>query len=142
MARAKPLRIGELSRRTGCKIETIRYYERIGLLRPPERRGRYRQYDAEGVSSLGFIRRARDLGFTLDQVRALLRLSGEGGIACTEARDLAASHLADVRKRIADLKSMAWALATIVRQCDAGAQPSCPLIKTLAGPTFRDMPAL
>jgi MerR family mercuric resistance operon transcriptional regulator len=141
MARTKPFRIGELSRRTGCKIETIRYYERIGLLPRPERRGRYRQYDVEGVSSLAFVRRARDLGFTLDEVRALLRLSARGGVACAEARDLAASHLANVRKRIADLRSMERVLATMVRQCDAGAQPSCPLIKTLAGAIVRDMPA-
>lgn len=133
MAQAKPLRIGELSRRTGCNIETIRYYERIGLLPRPDRRGRYRQYDATGVSSLAFIRRARDLGFTLDEIHALLRLSAEGGAACAEARDLAATHLVDVRKRIADLRSMERALAAVVRQCDAGEQPACPLIEALSG---------
>jgi MerR family mercuric resistance operon transcriptional regulator len=131
---AKPLRIGELSRRTGCNIETIRYYERIGLLPRPDRRGRYRQYDAAGVSSLAFIRRARDLGFTLDEIRQLLRLAagGGGGGACAEARDLAATHLSDVRKRIADLKSMERALAAAVRQCDAGDEPACPLIEALS----------
>ena len=132
MTPTKPLRIGELSRRTGCNIETIRYYERIGLLPRPDRRGRYRQYDAAGVSSLTFIRRARDLGFTLDEIRQLLRLSAEGGAACAEARDLAATHLIDVRKRIADLKSMERALAAAVRQCDAGDEPACPLIEALS----------
>ena len=119
---AKPLRIGELSRRTGCTIETIRYYERIGLLPRPDRHGRYRQYDTAGVSSLAFIRRARDLGFTLDEVRQLLRLAAGG----------AATHLIDVRKRIADLKSMERALAAAVRQCDAGDEPACPLIEALS----------
>jgi MerR family transcriptional regulator, mercuric resistance operon regulatory protein len=132
MAQAKPLRIGELSRRTGCNIETIRYYERIGLLPRPDRRGRYRQYDAAGVSSLAFIRRARDLGFTLDEIRALLRLSADGGAACAEARDLAATHLADIRRRIADLRSMERALAAAVRECDAGKRPACPLIEALS----------
>src|SRR5438270_5491618 len=102
MPQPKPLRIGELSRRTGCNIETIRYYESIGLLPRPDRLGRYRQYDAASISSLAFIRRARGLGFTLDEIRALLRLSVGGGAACAEARDVAATHLADIRRRIAD----------------------------------------
>ena len=72
------IQIGELSRRTGCNIETIRYYERIGLMPPPPRRGRYRSYDGEHVGRLGFVRRARELGFTLDEVRALLGLAGGG----------------------------------------------------------------
>lgn len=133
MTQARPIRIGELSRRTGCNIETIRYYERIGLLPQPDRRGNYRQYDAAGVSSLAFIRRARDLGFTLDEIRALLRLSTKDGPACAAARELAATHLADVRKRIADLRSMERALASTLRQCDAGEQPTCPLIEALSG---------
>jgi MerR family mercuric resistance operon transcriptional regulator len=133
MAQAKPIRIGELSRRTGCNIETVRYYERIGLLPRAARSGRYRQYDAAGVSSLTFIRRARDLGFTLDDIRTLLRLSLGGGAACAEARGLAAAHLVEIRKRIADLRSMERALAATVRLCDAGEQPICPLIEALSG---------
>ncbi len=128
----KPIRIGELSRRTGCNIETIRYYERIGLLPPPERRGSYRHYDAAGISYLTFIRRARDLGFTLDEVRALLRLAAGGSQACADARDIASAHLAEVRKRIADLRAMERALAAAVTQCDAGQQPVCPLIDALS----------
>jgi MerR family mercuric resistance operon transcriptional regulator len=139
MAHAKPLQIGELSRRTSCNIETIRYYERIGLLPQPSRRGTYRQYEASDVASLAFIRRARDLGFTLEEIRALLRLSAGGRAACGEARDLAATHLDDVRKRIADLKSMERALAAAVRQCDAGEQPECPLIEALSGSASRGL---
>lgn len=135
MPQAKPLRIGELSARTGCNIETIRYYERIGLLRPPGRRGRYREYDDAGVSSLAFIRRARDLGFTIEEIRALLRLSAGDGAVCAEARNLAATHLADIRRRIADLRSMERVLASTVRQCDAGEQPACPLIEGLSRST-------
>ena len=137
MAHAEPLRIGELSRRTSCNVETIRYYERIGLLPRPSRRGTYRQYDAANVSSLAFIRRARDLGFTLEEIRALLRLSAGGETACAEARDLAATHLDGVRKRIADLKSMERVLVAVVRQCDADEQPACPLIEALFGSASR-----
>ena len=123
--------IGELSRRTGCNIETIRYYERIGLMPAPPRRGRYRSYDRDHVARLGFVRRARELGFTLDEVRALLGLAVGGHASCAEVRNLAASHLKDVRARIADLKRMERVLADSVRACDAGQDPGCPLIEAL-----------
>ena len=125
------IQIGELSRRTGCNIETIRYYERIGLMPAPPRRGRYRSYGADDVGRLGFVRRARELGFTLDEVRALLGLAGGGHASCAEVRNLAASHLKDVRTRIADLKRMERVLADSVRACDAGQDPGCPLIEAL-----------
>jgi MerR family transcriptional regulator, mercuric resistance operon regulatory protein len=126
--------IGELSRRTGCNIETIRYYERIGLLPTPARRGRYRLYGTEDVGGLAFVRRARELGFTLDEVRTLL---GLGAGACAEARSLAATHLSDVRARIADLQALESVLADTVRRCDAGGEAVCPLIKVLGGPPAR-----
>jgi len=92
VARIAGIQIGELSRRTGCNIETIRYYERITLLPPPVRSaGGYRVYETADVRRLAFIRRARELGFTLDEVRALLALSeNDRQGACTEARELAA----------------------------------------------------
>jgi len=125
------IQIGELSRRTGCNIETIRYYERIGLMPAPPRRGRYRSYSGGDVDRLGFVRRARELGFTLDEVRALLALAAGGDATCAEVRGLAAVHLKDVRARIADLKRMERVLAESVRACDAGQDPGCPLIQTL-----------
>src|SRR5947207_14413589 len=90
VARSPGIQIGELSKRTGCNIETIRYYERISLLAaPPRSAGRYRIYDNADVRRLAFIRRARELGFTLDQVRALLALSeNDRQGACTEVREL------------------------------------------------------
>jgi MerR family mercuric resistance operon transcriptional regulator len=124
--------IGELSRRTGCNIETIRYYERIGLLPAPPRRGRYRAYGQVDVGRLGFVRRARELGFTLDEVRMLLGLAASGPAPCAEARALAAAHLRDVRARIADLRRMERVLAETVRACDAGDDAGCPLIATLS----------
>jgi MerR family mercuric resistance operon transcriptional regulator len=125
--------IGEFSRRTGGNIETIRYYERIGLLPVPDRSGRYRRYGAADVRRLMFIRRARELGFTLDAVRALLRLSEvDGGTVCAEVRDLAASHLVEVKAKIADLRAMERTLKEAVQRCDSGKVPGCPLIDALS----------
>ena len=124
--------IGQLSRRTGVNIETIRYYERIGLLPVALRQGRYRSYDEADVARLGFVRRSRELGFSIKEVRALLNLAVGGHGSCAEARDLAAVHLHDVRSRIADLHKMERTLATTVRACDVGDNAGCPLIDTLA----------
>lgn len=126
--------IGELSRRTECNIETIRYYERIGLLPQAHRPdGRFRRYDADDVARLRFIRRARQLGFTLDEVRTFMRLAGaEGDDACAEARSLAAAHVADIRAKIADLQAMEQVLSEAIRACEADRQPRCPLIEVLS----------
>jgi MerR family transcriptional regulator, mercuric resistance operon regulatory protein len=128
------IRIGDLSHRTGCNIETIRYYERISLLpRPSRSASRYRVYGGDDVRRLTFVRRARELGFSLDEVRALLALSADSGHeTCTEVRQLAAGHLVDVRAKIADLRAMERVLADAVRRCDAGEAPGCPLIDALS----------
>lgn len=123
--------IGELSRQTGCNIETIRYYERIGVLPVPHRRGRYRSYEPGDVRRLSFVRRARELGFPIDAVRALLRLAGGGQASCSQARDLAQTHLGDVRAKIADLRRMEQVLNDTVRACDVGDNAVCPLLETL-----------
>jgi len=123
--------IGELSRRTGCNVETIRYYERIGLVPPPPRRGRYRSYGPDDVRRLGFVRRARELGFTLDQVRTLFSLAAGGQGSCADARGIAITHLKDVRARIADLERMERVLADTVRACEMNDMAGCPLIDTL-----------
>jgi MerR family mercuric resistance operon transcriptional regulator len=134
MARSTAIQIGELSRLTGCNVETIRYYERVGLLpRPPRSAGRYRLYDTGDVRRLAFVRRARELGFTLDEIRALLVLSAaDSENTCGEVRALAARHLIDVRARIADLRAIERALSEAVRHCDAGELLGCPLIDTLS----------
>jgi MerR family transcriptional regulator, mercuric resistance operon regulatory protein len=134
MARNAEIQIGELSRRTGCNIETIRYYERIGMLPPPPRSAsRYRLYEAGDVHRLTFVRRARELGFSLDEVRALLALSVDTGReTCVEVRELAVGHLVDVRAKIADLRAMERALVHAVRCCDAGEPTGCPLINALS----------
>jgi MerR family mercuric resistance operon transcriptional regulator len=129
-----PLPIGELSRRTGVNIETIRYYERIRMLLPPPRTASGRRvYGFVETRTLAFIRRSRELGFTLEEIRTLLALSAENGqSACAEVRELAAGHLADVRAKIRDLKAMERVLADAVQRCDAGEASGCPLIYTLS----------
>ena len=127
--------VGEFSRRTGCNIETIRYYERIGLLPKPRREegGRFRRYDRDDVARLRFIRRARQLGFTLDEVRALLRVAlGDGEDVRTEARGIAAAHVAGIRAKIADLQAMERVLTDAICECDGGQRPRCPLMEVLS----------
>ncbi len=133
MGQSVGIQIGELSRRTGCNIETIRYYERIALLPAPARSaGRYRIYDTGDVRRLAFIRRARELGFALDEIRLLLALSDNGDAACAEVRQVAASHLAEVRTKIADLQAMEHILAEAVQRCAAGELPGCPIMNALS----------
>ena len=129
---AEDMPIGEFSRHTGCAIETIRFYEKIGVMPQARRHGRYPHYAVSDVGRLIFVRRARELGFTLDEVRALLKLAASGGKVCADVRVLAAAHLIDVRARIADLQSMERTLALVVQQCAAGKQATCPLIDTLS----------
>lgn len=127
--------IGELSRRTRCNIETIRYYERIGLLPRPDRQGgRFRRYGAGDVGRVRFVRRARQLGFSLDDVRVLLRLAASGGETMrAEARSVFSAHVAEIRAKIADLQSMERVLTEAIGECAAGRHPKCPLIEVLSG---------
>ncbi|MBA3511122.1 helix-turn-helix domain-containing protein [Sphingomonas sp.] len=126
------MQIGELSRKTGCNIETIRYYERIGLLPKPARSGSYRSYAPADVQRLQFVRRARELGFTLDEIRALLALALAPTDSCEPARDLAAAHLKHVRGKIADLRRMERVLSNAVRACDSEIDGGCPIIAALS----------
>ena len=134
VSRADNIPIGQLSRLSGVNIETIRYYERIKMLPPPPRTASGRRvYGPSETRTLAFIRRSRELGFTLNDIRALLALSADGGQgACAEVRELAAGHLGDVHAKITDLRAMERVLADVVRRCDAGEVPGCPLIDTLS----------
>ena len=129
-----PVSIGELARVASTKVVTIRYYERIGLLpSPPRTSGNYRAYDREQVSQLRFIRKCRDLGFTLDQVRDLLRLSSRKEQDCTEVDRLAAAHLAAVQAKIADLKRLATELQRLNNCCQGGGRiADCRIIEALS----------
>jgi MerR family mercuric resistance operon transcriptional regulator len=124
--------IGAASKRTGCHIETIRYYERIGLLPPASRSATgYRRYGLEHLKRLTFIRRARDLGFTLDEIRRLLRLADRRERSCAQARDLGTAHLRDIQVKLKDLRAMERVLKDMIVQCADGTLPDCPLIEAL-----------
>jgi len=131
-ADAPDLAIGTLARLTGCKVETIRYYERIGILpEPPRNSGGQRRYRAWHLKRLNFVRRARDLGFTLADVRGLLRLVDERDHSCEEVRTMALGHLEAVRARLADLEAMEAVLGEMVARCEGGKVPDCPIIDAL-----------
>ncbi len=124
--------IGELSRLTGVNSETIRYYEKIRLVPlPPRSRGGRRVYGAVERRALAFVRRSRNLGFTLDEIRALLRLGGPERAPCGEVRELASQHLADIRVKIADLRRLEKVLSDTIAKCASGRTPKCPIIEVL-----------
>lgn len=135
------LKIGDLSRATHTTVETIRYYEQIGLLPAPARTvGNYRAYEAGHLIRLSFIRRARDLGFTLDQVRDLLSLSDRKSESCESVDAIARAHLADVDRKIADLEALRTELDSYINQCSCGTIADCRIIEALAPPPWRQDP--
>lgn len=133
------LKIGELADRTGTNAPTIRYYEEIGLLPSPKRfESKQRRYGEEDVSRLTFIRRCRDFGFPIDQVRTLASLVNDASRSCVEARDLAQSHLDAVREKLSELRQLEKSIAAFVKDCDAscagGPGPDCVILEDLAKP--------
>ncbi len=132
-SRPQPLLIGKLADRTGGNIETIRYYEREGLLpHPPRPQGKHRAYDERHAQRLVFIRRGRELGFSLDNIRTLLQLADDGNSACGAAKDVTLRHLTDVRGKIASLRKLERSLKDMTNACTPGNQLSCPIIETLS----------
>ncbi len=124
--------IGRVSAETGVNIETIRYYERIGLMdAAPRSPGGRRLYGAQEVSRLRFIRRARGLGFSLETIRSLIRLEGEHE-PCASVKTLTEAHLAEVREKITDLQQLETTLTRLARECDNATTRSCPVIEALA----------
>ncbi|WP_315778481.1 MULTISPECIES: helix-turn-helix domain-containing protein [unclassified Bradyrhizobium] len=127
------LTIGDLAKRTGTKVETIRYYERIGLLPVPARtEGNYRTYDNDQLGRLSFIRRARDLGFSIDQVRDLLDLADQRDRSCEAVDVIAGQHLAEIERKIADLVALRDELADVIGRCKHGTVADCRIIEALA----------
>ena len=126
--------IGDLSRRTGVKVPTIRYYDQIGLLTPAARTaGNQRRYGPGAPERLQFIRHARDLGFPLDAISALIALQDHPDRSCAEANQIAAAQLADVRGRIARQQRLERELARLVRGCDGeGVAQDCYVLASLA----------
>lgn len=128
----KGLQRAELARRTGCNLETIRYYEKIGMMPdPPRSASGYRVYDAGHVSRLRFILRARELGFAIEEIRGLFALVDGGTQTCAEVKERTERHLADVRAKIADLRRIERVLAATAAQCTGNEVPDCPVLNAL-----------
>jgi len=129
----KRLQRAGLSRRTGCNLETIRYYEKIGMLPdPPRTAAGYRIYGEGHVARLRFIMRARELGFSIEDIRGLLDLVDTGNQTCAEVKERTERHLADVRSKIADLRRIERVLSTTAAQCSGREVPQCPILTVLA----------
>jgi Cu(I)-responsive transcriptional regulator len=127
------MNIGKLARAADTKAETIRYYERIGLLpAPPRTGGNYRDYSAAHVSRLTFTRRARDLGFSIQQVRALLDLADQKEQSCQAVDAIAREHLAEVKRKLADLSALRRELDLLIGQCRHGTVAECRILEALA----------
>lgn len=125
--------IGNLAKATGTKVETVRFYEKMGLLPQPARtQSNYRIYETVHLERLSFIRRARELGFPLDQVRELLGLADQTDRSCAEVDGIARQHLDEVERKIADLAAMRDELAEVLNRCQHGTIAQCRIIETLA----------
>lgn len=128
------MQIGEASAATGVSSKMIRHYEQIGLIPAADRRdSNYRDYSAADLHRLGFIRRARDLGFSIDEIRDLLKLWGDTRRSSRAVKALTLKHLADLDEKIALLGEMRSTLAHLAHCCDGGDRPDCPIIESLAG---------
>ncbi|MDE3063976.1 MAG: helix-turn-helix domain-containing protein [Acidobacteriota bacterium] len=134
------LRIGALAARTGTNAPTIRYYEEIGLLRPADRdAGGQRAYGEQDVKRLTFIRRCREFGFSIEQVRSLVALVQDRERSCMDARNVAQEHLLAVRAKLNELKGLERSIAGFIATCDAscagGPGPDCAILEDLARPS-------
>lgn len=131
-SRGRVFTIGELAAASGVHLETIRYFERIGLLARPERStGGHRLFSAVHLARLNFIHRAREMGFSQNEVRVLLSLSDGELTSCGEVKALAENHLQAIRRKIRDLKRLERLLSSTAAQCTGGRAPKCPVIEAI-----------
>lgn len=129
----RALTIGAMARAAGTKVETVRWYEKLGLIAPPPRTaGNYRAYGSRDLARLTFIRRARDLGFPLDQVRALLDLAGDPQRDCGSIDGLAGEHLQAIDRKIADLTALRRELSALLASCGGGRVAECRILEAFA----------
>jgi len=128
------MQIGDASKATGVSAKMIRHYESIGLIPEADRRSsNYRDYAAEDVHRLGFIRRARDLGFPIEEIRELLKLWGDRERSSRDVKALTLGHIEELDRKISLLTEMRGTLSHLVSCCDGGDRPDCPIIESLAG---------
>ena len=138
---ARRLTRGVVAKLTGCNIETMRYYERAGLMPDPARSaGGHRIYSHDQVRRLKFIRRCRELGFRVEQIRELLRLVDGGDYTCAEVKVITVGHLDDVGRKIVDLRKIQTTLRVMAAGCDGGDVPDCPIVEVLFDDPGRPAP--
>ena len=129
------MRISDAAAASGCHLETIRYYERSGLVSPPKRtHSGYRSYTPADVDRLRFISRGRELGFSLEEIRSLLRLDDDPTMSCRDVDAMARTHLADIQGRIAELQRMASELERVIADCAGGERGTCTILGALRRP--------
>lgn len=129
------MKISEAAAASGCHLETVRYYEQVGLLPQPLRTtGGYRDYRPEEVGRLRFIVRGRELGFSLKAIRSLLRLAEKADLSCQEVDELARQHLQDIQTKLEDLRRMASELERVIDSCSGGERGQCTILDTLHQP--------
>ena len=130
----KSITRAEIAQRSGCNLETVRYYEKTGVMpAPPRSEAGYRQYSEEDVRRLQFVMRGRELGFSLNELKALLGLVDRSAVSCGEVENIARIHLDSVRRKIKDLKRMERVLGQTLKHCSGEDVPDCPMIDALYG---------
>ena len=127
------MNIAQAAAASGLPAKTIRYYEEIGLVRPQRGDNGYRRFDGKSLHKLTFLARARSLGFSIEECRALLALYEDQGRASAEVKALTVAHLAQVRAKIAELHEMQSVLSRLIESCAGDARPDCPILGDLAG---------
>ncbi|MBS0422566.1 MAG: helix-turn-helix domain-containing protein [Proteobacteria bacterium] len=126
------MRIGELGKQSGTLVETIRYYEQVGLMpAPPRTQAGYREYRPEHLQRLIFLRRCRELGFSIEEIRSLLRLAEQRNQSCATVTRAATQHLNDIRGKLADLRQLAQGLQTMIDSCTGGRIADCKILEAL-----------
>ena len=127
------MNVSQAARRSGLPAKTIRYYEEVGLIRPGRAANGYRDYSGEDVHSLAFLKRARGLGFSIDECRQLMALYVDKDRASQDVREIAVAHVAAIDAKIAELQSMRRTLDTLIGACHGDHRPDCPILDDIAG---------
>ncbi|MBX3577675.1 MAG: Cu(I)-responsive transcriptional regulator [Rhizobiaceae bacterium] len=127
------MNVSHAARRSGLPAKTIRYYEEIGLIRPDRAANGYRDYSADDIHRLAFLKRARGLGFSIDECRQLMALYGDRGRASHDVRQIARSHVDAIGEKIRELETMRATLTRLIHACHGDERPDCPILDDIAG---------
>ena len=127
------MNVGEAARRSGLPAKTIRYYEEIGLISPARAGNGYRSYSGDDIRHLAFLKRARNLGFSIEDCRQLMALYQDGSRASHDVRAIAAAHVAVIEDKVRELQSMRATLQTLIHACHGDQHPDCPILEEMAG---------